>query len=195
MSIKERTTVTSGIEWNTMLGLLTRLRNDGQYREYLFIAAGCYLGLRAGDILRLKWSEVMNKEVLTVIEKKTGKKRRLTLNQYLRDAFKFVADELTRQGQFMEDSYIFSNRIGEPISIQFANRQLHKIFTRYNVRVQNGSTHTLRKTFGKRVWEMDNKSERALIYLSEIFSHSSIRVTRKYIGITEKQIADVYMKL
>jgi site-specific recombinase XerD len=57
------------------------------------------------------------------------------------------------------------------------------------------STHTLRKTFGKAVWERDGQSELSLIYLSEIFSHTSIATTRKYIGVTEKQIADVYLKL
>jgi hypothetical protein len=53
----------------------------------------------------------------------------------------------------------------------------------------------LRKTFGKAVWERDGRSERSLIYLSEIFSHISIATTRRYIGVTEKQIADVYLKL
>ena len=68
-------------------------------------------------------------------------------------------------------------------------------FTKYHVVVNNPSRQTLRKTIGKRVYESDNKSECAVIYLSEIFSHSSITITRKYIGITQEQIADVYMSI
>ena len=84
--------------------------------------------------------------------------------------------------------------MGGSFSTGYVNKQLHVIFSKYNVRVINGSTHTLRKTLGKAVWERDGKSERALVYLSEIVSHSSIATTRKYIGVTKRQIADVYLK-
>jgi site-specific recombinase XerD len=100
-----------------------------------------------------------------------------------------------RLGRFSQDGYIFANRWGGKISISYVNRRLHKIFEVYNIKVQNGSTHTLRKTFGKRVYEMDGKSEKSLIYLSEIFSHASIATTKLYIGITQAQISDVYLKL
>jgi site-specific recombinase XerD len=93
------------------------------------------------------------------------------------------------------EGYIFCNKSSGKLSRQFIIYLLHEVFDEYRIRVQNPSTHTLRKTFGKRVWESDNKSERALVYLSEIFSHSSLAVTKRYIGITDKIIADVYMKL
>jgi site-specific recombinase XerD len=35
----------------------------------------------------------------------------------------------------------------------------------------------------------------ALIYLSEIFNHSSIAVTRRYLGIRQEQLKDIYMNL
>jgi integrase len=90
---------------------------------------------------------------------------------------------------------MFANRWGGAVTISYVNKRLKLIFKKYQVVVNNPSSHTLRKTFGKRVYESDNKSERALIYLSEIFSHSSIAITRKYIGITQEQIADVYMSI
>jgi len=182
-----------------MLGLLHRLKQDKQYRDYLLICLGCYLGLRAKDLLSLKWADLYEgdqvKVELRLIESKTNKRRHITINPTAVDALNFVKGELTRSDYFSQDGYIFANRWGDRISINYINKQLHRIFAHYNIRVQNGSTHTLRKTFGKRVWEMDNKSERSLIYLSEIFSHSSIATTRKYIGVTAAQIAGVYMKL
>jgi integrase len=195
MSVKNTKTTTSGMDWNSMLGLLVRLKNDGLLREYLFIAAGCYFGLRAGDLLNLKWSDVLEKDEFIIVEHKTKKQRKITINLFVKDVIKYVAENLSRHGKFEVNNYIFTNRFGNKITIQFINKQLHKLFIKYSIRVQNGSTHTLRKTFGKRVWENDNKSERSLIYLSEIFSHTSIATTKKYIGITEKQIADVYLKL
>jgi integrase len=188
-------TTTSGLEWNTMLGLTHRLKQDGNLTFYLLILSGCYFGLRAGDLLQLAWPDVIDNEDFTVTEQKTGKRRKITINPAVRYILKDVSDRLARSGMFDPNGYVFANRWGSPLSISYVNKQLHVIFSKYNVRVQNPSTHTLRKTFGKAVWERDGRSERSLIYLSEIFSHTSIATTRKYIGVTEKQIADVYLKL
>ncbi len=195
MSVKNTKTETSGLEWNSMLGLLVRLKQEKNYRSYLLIATGCYFGLRIGDLLNLKWIDVFEKDEFILTEQKTGKKRKITINAFVKESLSFVAQSEITSGKFDIDGYLFQNRQRHKITVQFANLMLHEVLKKYNVRVQNGSTHTLRKTFGKRVWEMDNKSERALVYLSEIFSHSSIATTKKYIGITEKQIADVYLKL
>jgi integrase len=195
MSIKGTKTTTNGMEWNTMLGLLVRLKNDGKLREYLLIATGCYFGLRIGDLLNLKWNQVLDRDEFNITEGKTGKHRKITLNRSVKEAINYVADTLTRQGVFNPDGYMFCNKQGGKFLRQFANHLLSEVCTEYNIKVQNPSSHLLRKTFGKRCWESDGKSERALVYLSEIFSHSSLAVTKRYIGITDKVIADVYMKL
>lgn len=195
MGRKGLKTTTSGMDWNVMLGLVQRLKQDGNLRFYLLILTGCYFGLRVGDLLRLRWNDIMDVDDFTLKEQKTGKFRKITINTAVKQALTYVCSELTKAGRFDPEGYVFANRWNEPVTISYVNKQLHKILPKYNVRVQNPSTHTLRKSFGRRVWEMDGKSERSLIYLSEIFSHSSIATTRKYIGVTERQIADVYLKL
>lgn len=190
-----RTTTTSGLEWDTMLFLLDHLHKDGKLRDYLFIASGCYLGLRVGDLCNLKWSDVLNKDEIYITEGKTKKRRKLTVNSNLKEVFKTVVNSRVREGRFNEGDYLFANRWGRKITIQYLNRRLHSIFDKYHIRVQNGSTHTLRKTFGKKIYEMNGQSESSLIQLSLIFSHNSIATTKRYIGITDKQIADVYLNL
>lgn len=186
---------TSGLNWNEMIGLLTRLKKDKKMREYLFVGIGCYTGLRASDLLTLKWSDLLNKSELEITEKKTSKKRLITINSNLQDALKEAKEYYQRKDIFELNSYIFQNRWGQKISIQYMNRNLKKIFSFYKVKVKKASTHTLRKTFGKRVWDMDNGSERALIYLSQIFSHSNTAVTRRYIGIVQEDIENIYLNL
>jgi integrase len=199
MSVKNSRTTTSGLEWNSMLGLLHRLKQDKQHRDYLLICVGCFFGLRAKDLLALKWRDLYNEDQViddfVIIESKTGKKRRITINQTVKESLNHVRNELTRLGKFSQTDYLFANRWGGKISISYINRRLHKIFEIYNIKVQNGSTHTLRKSFGKRVFDMNDRSESSLIYLSEIFGHSSIATTKRYIGITQQVIADVYLKL
>jgi site-specific recombinase XerD len=195
MSQKRSTTTCSGIEWNTLLGLLVQLKRAKRNKEFLLIGMGSYLGLRASDLLNLRWSDVLNKQQFTLAESKTGKIRHLSINSSLSDIITFVSEELHRQDKFEINAYLFSNRNGEQVSLQYINRQLKKTFSDFGVKTQNASTHTLRKTFGKRVWEMDGKSERSLIYLSQIFNHSSISITRRYIGIVQEDIRDIYLRM
>jgi len=178
-----------------MLGLLVRLKKTKRNKEYLLIGTGSYLGLRASDLLNLHWSDLMVQDEIAITEKKTGKHRHITINTSLKDILRYVSEELAKQGKFNIDAYLFANRNGEKVSIQYINRLLKRTFSDFGVKTQNASTHTLRKTFGKRVWEMDGKSERSLIYLSQIFNHSNIGITRRYIGIVQEDIRDIYMKL
>ena len=48
---------------------------------------------------------------------------------------------------------------------------------------------------GRRVWENDNQSERALVYLMELFNHSSLAITKRYLGIRQEELDDIYMNL
>jgi integrase len=178
-----------------MIGLLTRLKKDGRIRDYLFIGIGCYTGLRASDLLNLKWVNLLDKTEIEVTEKKTGKKRLITINPNLQDVLNDGKDYYLRRGYFNPTDHIFRNRWGKVVSIQYMNKNLKKIFSLYSVKAKKASTHTLRKTFGKRVWEMDNRSERALIYLSQIFSHSNTAITRRYIGIVQEDIENIYLNL
>lgn len=193
--MSKKQTATSGMEWNTMLGLTQRLKQDKMHRDYLLITVGCYFGLRIGDLLSLRWKDVLNQDELIITEQKTKKSRKITINPKVQDAFNLCSNEHRLKGTFDETGYIFSNRWGGAVTISYVNKQLKVVFRKYHVNVKNPSSHTLRKTFGKRIYEADAKSERALIYLSEIFSHSSIAITRRYIGITQEQIADVYLSL
>lgn len=193
--MKKKQIATSGMDWNTMIGLTLRLKKDKLYKDYLLITVGCYFGLRIGDLLSIRLVDVVGKEELVLTEQKTKKIRKITINPNVLQALNFCLQEQNVDSKFNENDFIFRNRWGGQLSVSYINKRLKFIFKKYNVIVRNASSHTLRKTFGKRIYEADNKSERALVYLSEIFSHSSISTTRKYIGITQEAIADMYMSL
>ena len=99
--------------------------------------------------------------------------------------------------KYTSDTYIFIGRksTGQPITIQQLNRILKQSFKYFGNNIDGISSHTLRKTFGKRVYEMNNESENALIILSHIFNHSSIAITRRYIGLQQEVIQNVYLGL
>ncbi|HKC69143.1 MAG TPA: tyrosine-type recombinase/integrase [Bacteroidia bacterium] len=193
---KNKMTECSGMEWKDFLSLVEELKRDKEYLFSLLIALGCYCGLRISDILSITWEDLIEAETLLIQEKKTAKVRNVTLNPALCELIMYVYSKLKNYEKINADTdFVFINRQGSKLTLQYVNRKLHTIFAEHNVKVKNGSSHTLRKTFGKRVYEVNNKSESALVLLSQIFKHSSTAVTRRYIGLQNEEIENAYLNL
>ena len=78
----------------------------------------------------------------------------------------------------------------------YSNQQINtKIKQTFQAKNKNYSSHSLRKSFGRKVYEMNNQSEDALISLSEIYNHTSMRVTRTYLDITQEKLDSIYLGL
>jgi integrase len=191
MALKGQRTKSSYLDWDTMKRVTLQLERDGDYKFSRLVAVGCYLGLRISDTLNLKWQDLLDKDHYIIIEKKTKKERRLTINMELKTLLN--RHRMIHQPEL--DQYLFVNRYGlKPISIQYVNEKLKEIFKNYKIQGQY-SSHFMRKTLGRRVWSMNNYSEKSLILLSQLFNHGSVSTTKIYLGIEEEIIADLYMSL
>jgi len=195
MSLKGQMTTATYMPWDTMVLLLHRLERDHEYKFQLLIAVGCYTALRIGDILKLRWSDFLGHEFLVVSEGKTKKIRRIDLNPALVD----IIDRLYRlMGIDDPNELLFINRTKtKAINVQYINRKLKHIVKRYNIPIPNNSvsSHLFRKTMARHVWERSNYSEKSLIMVGEAFNHSSVRVTKRYLGIKTEEISDLYRNL
>lgn len=191
-----RKTETAPINWNQAQTLIKALMSDADYNTALLFAAGFYFGLRISDILSLTWGQILSPS-FEITEQKTGKRREITVHRQFRKLVKQITD---RVGYPHKKDFVFTAqrrgmRKDRPISIIAANKRIKKAFDQYGISAQNPSSHTLRKTFGRRVYENNNKSEAALILLSKIFNHRDTATTRRYIGITQEQISNAYLSL
>lgn len=190
-----RLTTTSALEWNEMLGLCAELKRDGLYRDYLLIIIGCHFGLRISDLLQLTWKNVHKQEAIVVQEGKTGKKRVINVHARVREALVHCEGHLLTGSDLKNGIPILANRWGQSLSVSYINKRLKWIFSRYRIKTQNASSHTLRKTFGKRVYEMNGETDKALVFLSEILGHSNTGITKRYLGITQAAISNAYLSL
>lgn len=193
MSIKGQKTTTGFLPWETFTQLLLKLQRDGEYKFCALIGIGCFTGLRISDILNLKWIDVLEKDVLSLDEKKTKKHRQIKINNDLKELLEKTCVQMKSPSP---SQYIFVNKYGtKPIRLQWVNEKLKRLLKEYNIKTINASSHLLRKSFGRRVWELNNHSEKSLVLLSEIFNHSSVQVTKRYLGIKQEEIFDVYDQL
>lgn len=195
-TIKQGHKAADAMDWNEAMQLINHLYEDGHYRDSLLIASGCYLGLRISDLLQLRWKDLLPED-FTITEKKTGKTRTLRVNPSLQ---RIAASCRKALGRPAEDSYIFVAEGKDlPVSRQAVDLMLKQAKIKYRVKsAKVFSSHTLRKTFGRRVWlqECDKgHGEQALLLLCDVFGHSSIAITKRYLGIRQEEILSVYDSL
>lgn len=193
MSVKHTYTTSDYIEWNTMLNLVRRLFKDGDYRMSLLIGCGSFFGLRISDLLSLSWDMLLDSDSFMLTEKKTGKRRAVRVNTDFR---KHILDCYKALNITNRSEKCFLSRKKVVYSIQRVNVRLKEIKSKYGINVEHLSTHSLRKTFGRRVVERAGEnSEMALIKLSELFNHSSPQITRRYLGLRQEELLEVYSSL
>lgn len=193
MAQKHQYTTSDYLEWDAAMNLIRRLYKDGKIRLSLLIGCGCFFGLRYSDLSRLTWEQLLTGKSFAVYEQKTGKRREITINKGFQQ---HICDCWHALGTPDPTQPCFLSKYGTVLTSQMVNRHLKTIKTVYQVKVRNFSTHSLRKTFGRRVVDMAGAdAEMALIKLSELFNHSSPSVTRRYLGLRQEELEEVYESL
>ena len=194
MSIKGQNTTTTYIEWNDFISLITRLEKDENYKFCLLISIGVFTGVRISDLLSLTYSDLLSNETFTLREMKTKKQRSIKVNKELKE---IVSRIISKSNITNLNQLIFINKYGtKSIDKSYVNVKLKELVKKYRIKIDgNVSTHTFRKTLGRRVMEVNNYSNESLVLLMELFGHSSMSITKRYLGIREQEIHNVYDSL
>ena len=192
MALKGQYTTADYLPWSEAMQLVKKLYRDGRYRDSLLLATGFMTGLRISDILRLTYADILDGDLLIINEKKTGKRREIPMSidykRHVEDCFKALGLSDTSMPMFR--SYQ-----GSVITIQMVNKILHGLKDRYNLSIEHFTSHSLRKSFSRRIYDTAKDREYALIKLSSVLGHSNVSITRRYLGIKREEILDCYAAL
>lgn len=190
MSVKNSNVTSDYVEWNTMLLLVRKLYKDKNYRMSLLIGCGSFFGLRISDILSLTWNMLLDGDTFTLVEKKTGKRREIRINHNFQ---KHIMDCYEALNIADKSEKCFISRKNTVYSTQRINVLFKEIKQKYGLKVEHFSTHSMRKTFGRKIVEAaGSNAEFALIKLSELFNHADVMTTRKYLGLRSQELLETY---
>lgn len=125
-------------------------------------------GMRKGEILNLKWSNIdFNKNCIELLRTKSGKKRKIPISKILKDVFlKLKKDS--------KSEYVFVNpQSNEPYN------DIKKSFTTAvkAAKIKNFRFHDLRHTFATRLIEKGVD----IVVVKELLGHASITTTMIYV--------------
>ena len=158
-------------------------------RDFLLWTLGINNGLRANDLVRLKYSQVEGLKpgaVIKITESKTGKDNVLVINNSVYKALQNYIQEVKP----VPGDYLFSSRKGKGhISSQSVGRMVRSWAEAINLKGHYGA-HTLRKTFG---YHQRVTFGAGFEILCKRYNHSSPAITMRYIGIEDKEVCELLM--
>lgn len=188
MSKKGSYTTAEPLEWHEAISFMNRLYEDGNFTISLLVGSGIYFGLRISDILLLTWDHLLSADTFILFEKKTGKRRIIKINPSFKRHIKKCYEKMRPK---RTEDLVFISKWKKP----YTPNRLNVMFKSYKYRlnITHFSTHSLRKTFATRIYKMaGDKSEDALVRLSELLGRSSPAITQRYIGLTQQVMTDTY---
>ena len=182
LAIKDMEKVLELLEWYED-------RND---RNALLFRMGINTALRIGDLLKIQYQDIYNgggefREYLQLNESKTGKERKVKLNDQIRPHLKKYTDFYDME----EGDYVF-------FSTYDPERPMHRVTAWRALKagadacsIEHFGTHTMRKTAGFHIY---HKSEQDLALVMCLLNHSNPKETLVYIGVTQQEIDAALME-
>lgn len=140
------------------------------------LTAEANLGMRIGDILRLRLCDIVcdgNRYRLNIVEEKTGKRRTFTVPDAV---YKFFCD-------YCEERHIAPYALMFPITVRAVQKHLKAVCDLLGY--DEVSTHSFRKWYATDIYERNNHD---IVLVQQLLQHSSPAVTRRYIGISDERI-------
>ena len=166
--------------------------DKGQTRNYVLVTTSMHTALRIGDLLRLTWDDVYDfdrekvRDCVNIIEGKTKKSKTIALNKAIVRALSLYAATAATKGK----PIIANERTGKAISRVQAYRLVRAASEALQFE-ERASCHSLRKTFGYHAW----KSGVSPVVIMDIYQHTSLSVTQRYLGVTQDDKNEVYLGL
>lgn len=177
---------------------------EQDYRRLFAYSFGLFTGARASEIASINWGDIygINETArdrtdlkIAFISKKGGAKR-----------YPHMAPELVNaiiQVKAWADPHVV--KVARPVVLHPRSFRYHAANTDASKLVNSAlimggvfdttGAHTLRKTLGRRMYEMHGKTDEAIHIVQKFFGHKSKDSTMCYIGITDEKIKDTIQNL
>lgn len=194
------------LDWDKAMEIYDLLMDDPEenYQRLFCYSFGLFTGARASEIASIKWENIYGinetargrKDLRIVFDAKKGSERR----------YPYMAPELVnaiiRVKEWAPAECVKSQL---PVITARGSRRREAINVDASALVNsammlgevydNRGCHALRKTIGRRLYELHGKDDQALHFVQKFLGHRSLNSTLSYIGITEEKVRDAIQNL
>ena len=140
----------------------------------------CTLGIRIGDVVRLRLSDIVmenGKWKLDIVEQKTGKARHFLVPT---EVYVFLQDYALRNN-IRPTQRLFD------ISVRTVQNHLQR--TCEYLGITGVGTHSFRKKFCQDIWNSaDPNIGKNLLIIKELLQHANVASTQRYLSVSSRQV-------
>ncbi len=157
---------------------------------YLIVKVAIFTGMRLGEILHMRWSDINLEQNIVQVDGKTGK-RYVVIPSFI---LKELIDNIDNSNN---SDYVFKTRTGNNFCVTNISYEFSKIvdYLGYNDNAKDISDrvvfHTLRHTFCSQLALCDIP----IYTISELAGHSKVDMTKRYAKITNDYKREALNKL
>jgi integrase len=209
MGAPGKKTAAEYIPWEDLTYFINCLERDGHYRLCLLASLCSFWALRIGDALSLKWVDlfvlgqndvkdifILDEQKNQLRRKKEGKAPKLREIPINKDIKGLILRIFKQMQTNRKTDFIFLNYKGDKVfSEQYVNRRLKELAKKYRLQNSNISSHSFRKSFGRKVLQENSFSPESKELLMKIYGHGDWSITREYLGFTRDEISNIYGSL
>ena len=165
--------------------------NNNNIRDYAYFVFSLNISRRAGDILALHVSDILNSDgtfkthVIFEHEQKTKKPSTILLKRQAKEA---LALYFNTRGQYQMSDWLFPNskNPNQPMSVDGMRRMLQRAAKALNIDMHMG-THSLRKTNPYHIISNSTDTQDEVM-VSQFLRHNDIKTTYHYIGRSQEEM-------
>lgn len=188
--------------------MMDYFRDNSKNKEFLVFMLGILLARRIGDTLSLKWSDFYyengkKKDILdTLIEQKTDKVIKITVSQTVWKYLEWYCDteKINPMEHLKEDILNTDLKIDARTKEEYEKAIKKQAASfRYELKkaadfngLKDISTHSMRKTFGYIMHEINQFDPDCLDVLQTILGHANKETTKRYSGIFAQKGAKAF---
>lgn len=172
--------IISTIQQGFITGAGQRVRPNMRIATALTLQAN--LGLRIGDIVKLKLSDIIyesGRYHLDIVEEKTKKKRTFTVPN---EVYTYL------QSYALENGLKPKHRLFN-LTVRAVQSHLQAVCK--HIGLQDVSTHSFRKFFAMSIY---NENDYNVELVRELLQHSNVAVTQHYLSVDTKQVEQALQK-
>lgn len=191
MSLKGSVTTADYLPYEDYQRLVQTLITEKKYWWACYCILSFCTGLRYSDVSKLRWVDILDQRKIIITAKKTNKTHVIPIGSNASDHFNKLYKLMGKPSK-NECVLATQKSDGKGVSIQYINRTLKQWPIRYNLNIENFSTHTFRKTFGRYVYDKGGRTSETLMYLNRIFKHTNLDTTMVYLGLRNEEIGRIF---
>lgn len=178
-------------------------------RNKMLFLIGINVSLRASDLRTLKWNfffkeqkkvkdgkfDLEWREFYTLQPMKQRKQKKFVKLYFNQAVKKAITDYIEEYPIKNMDDYLFKARNSDKPLTTAGLWEVIKYTAAEAGIEKNIGSHSLRKTFGYWAWHNAEDKNKALVTLQMLFNHSTTQTTMRYIGLLDREIADMFYSI